>query len=351
MPKQNKSGSKPGAASPLKERPTKFFCMRCERSFDRRKYNFPVSQSPMYKENDGHVHICRHCVDEMFQHYKAVFGDEKMAIRRMCMKLDIYWNPAIYDAVYKANTTSSRIMSYISKSNLVQYKGKTFDDTLDEEAQLGINPTIMGITGENSDGEPIVNEEIIDFWGGGLAPSFYAELERRYKYWCGDTDRNSGELDVGEIAVIKQICMLEATINRDSALGKPIDKLVNSLNTMLGSANLKPIQKKEGVDAAAEATPFGVWIRKIENTRPISEPDPEFRDVDGIIKYVSIWFFGHLCKMLKIPNKYSQLYEEEMARLRVERPEYEGEDDEAVLEDIFERARAAESEDGDLNVE
>jgi hypothetical protein len=89
---------------------------------------------------------------------------------------------------------------------------------------------------------------------------------------------------------------------------------------------------------AVEATPYGVWLRKIENDHPIAEPAPELRDVDGIIKYITIWFFGHLCKMLKINNTYSQLYEEEMARLRVERPEYEGEEEESIFEDIFERA-------------
>ena len=133
---------------------------------------------------------------------------------------------------------------------------------------------------------------------------------------------------------------MEVTITRDTAAGKPIDKSINALNNLLGSANLKPVQKKrdESLDANVESTPFGVWIRKIENTRPISDPDPEFADVDSVIKYITVWFFGHICKMLKIENKYSRLYEEEMARLRVERPEYEGEDEEAVFEDIFTRA-------------
>ena len=163
-------------------------------------------------------------------------------------------------------------------------------------------------------------------------------------------------MDVGERAVIKQICMLEVTINRDTAQGKAIDRTVNSLNALLGSANLKPVQKKkdDSLDANTEATPFGVWIRKIENTRPISEPDPELKDVDGIIRYISVWFLGHLCKMLKIDNKYSRLYEEEMAKLRVERPEYEGEDEESVFEDIFNRSDALDENgqgQGDINDE
>lgn len=349
MPKQSKViCSKPGNALPVKERPDKYYCCRCTRTFTKQKGNFPASQSPMFKENDGFLPVCRHCVEEMYQHYKFVLDDERAAIRRICLKFDIYWSEQIYDMLNKLSTTQSRVLGYISKSNLRQFEGKTFDDTLDEEdIQLQqLNGTYMVSPIQPDDTSDIdvaldtdtfvLTQDIVDFWGSGLEPAFYRELERRRKYWCGDA---SEQMDVGELAVIKQICILEATINRDSADGKAIDRNVNALNALLGSANLKPVQKKtESADSVAEATPFGVWIRKIENTRPISEPDPELNDVDGIIKYISVWFLGHLCKMIKVDNKYSRLYEEEMARLRVDRPEYEGEDEESVFEDIFERA-------------
>ena len=348
MPKVSKvSASKPAAAAPVKEQPDKFYCVRCDRNFKMQRNNFPAAQSPMYKGNNGYIPVCRHCVDELYQHYKDVLGDEKAALRRICLKFDIYWSEQIYNMLYRANTSKSRVLSYISRANLQQFSEKTYDDTLDEES-IGLAQYSAQET-DSVQEEPAVSDAVIDFWGLGLSPSFYSELERRLKYWCGNS---TDGMDVGELAVIKQICMLEVTINRDIALGKPIDKSVNSLNSLLGSANLKPVQKKnDSADSAAESTPFGVWIRKIEDTRPIAEPDPELQDVDGIIKYITVWFFGHLCKMLKIENKYSRLYEEEMARLRVERPEYEGEDDEAVFEDIFDRARAAEDDQsgGDLS--
>lgn len=352
MPKVSKvassASSKPSAAAPVKVREVgKFYCTRCTRDFVRQKTNFPGVQSPIYRENGGYLTVCKHCVDDMFEQYKVALGDEKAALRRICMKFDIYWSEKIYAMVYKGNTTTSRVLSYISKANLFQFVNKTFDDTLDEELKLGVaaggvtHPADSQIT---EDEEIAVPGEVMEFWGSGFTPSFYTELERRFKYWCGDADRST--MDVSDCAVIRQICMLEVTITRDTAQGKSPDKSINMLNTLLGSANLKPIQKKEkeSLDAQAESTPFGVWIRKIENTRPIADPDPELQDVDGIIKYVSVWFFGHLCKMLGITNKYSRMYEEEMARLRVERPEYEGEDDESVLDDIFKRATAKEEE-------
>lgn len=157
------------------------------------------------------------------------------------------------------------------------------------------------------------------------------ELERRYRDW---TD-GANIADPTERSLYKQICILEATINRDSAQGKAIDKNVNALNTLLGSMNLKPTQKKDEADSSVDGTPFGVWIRRWENTKPIPEPDPELKDVDGIVRYISIWFLGHLCKMLGIKNTYCKLYEDEIAKMRIERPEYEDEDDETLFNDIF----------------
>lgn len=315
-------------------------------------------QSPLYKANEGYLPICKTCADEIYQQYREAMHDDKLAMRRVCMKFDVYWNEKIWDVVVRSSSAGTRVSGYITKSNLQQYNGKTFDDTLDEEFAARLTAsggtyvvkkdTALG-EGGNEDGtveeeDFELTQEIVDFWGGGLDPLFYRELEHRRQYWCGGRE---DEMDLGELAVIKQICVLEVTINRDVAEGKAVDRNMNTLNTLLGSANLKPVQKKDVADGVSESTPFGVWIRKIENERPISEPDPEFQDVDGIIKYITVWFLGHLCKMLKIKNKYAALYEEEMARLRVDRPEYEGEDEEEVLEDIFERAEAASEEGGE----
>lgn len=353
MPRQSKitTSSKPGRAAPIEPQPDMFYCVRCTRSFTKRKGNFPASQSSLYRGNGGFLPVCRHCVDEIYEHYLSVLGEEKAAMRRVCMKFDIYWSEKIFEQINRSNTTNSRILSYVSKSNLVPNTGKTYDDTLDEERALQFTTAVMA---DGSDDDAfIVTNEMVDFWGAGMSEQFYAELEKRYKYWRGDTAKRSEGMSVSELselAFVKQICMLEATIIRESAMGKPIDKYTNSLNTLLGSANLKPIQQKEkdDLDASIEAMPFGSWIRKIENTRPIAEPDPEFKDVDGIAKYVSTWFLGHLCKMLKIENKYSHLYEDEMARLRVDRPEYEGEDEDTIMEDIFERASRAETEEDEI---
>ena len=331
--------SRPGDPKPVREKPSKYICTRCGKEFKIQKGNFPATQSPLFRENGGYLTICGHCVDDLYDHYKSVLGGGMEAIHRLCMKLDIYWNPKIYATLNKSNTTGSRIKTYISRTNLNSYIGKSYDDTLDEAAEvndgLAFAPEMPAEprAEDEEECEYTVEPEVMEFWGSGFSPEAYRDLETRYANWTADL---AAEPDKSTEALYKQICILEYTISRNAAAGKPIETTVNALNNVLGSANLKPVQQKDDTsDAEFEGMPFGVGIKMCENRRPIPKPHPELEDVDGVVRYISIWFLGHLCKMLGIRNTYCRLYEEEMQRLRVEREISEDEDDESAFDDIF----------------
>lgn len=162
----------------------------------------------------------------------------------------------------------------------------------------------------------------------------YAELERRKKYYLSRL-KNQGELDVGTEILIRQICNLEVNIARDSAVGKSIEKSVNTLNNLLGSMNMKPAQRRDDeLEAEMSSTPMGVWIYRFENKRPLPEVDEDLKDVNHLKKYIFTWM-GHLCKMLGVQNGYTKMYEAEIDRLRVDKPEYDGDDDEALLSQAY----------------
>lgn len=313
----------------------KFYCCRCGRAYSRQKGYFPVSHSPMYR-GSGHIPMCNDCVEDMYDEYRAELRSDREAMRRMCMKLDLYWSNAIFDMVERTSGVHSRIRNYIGKTNLVRYIDKTFDDTLSEEASLCIVKAEPVVYENDTEEEACVEygpitQDIIDFWGSGYTPSFYLELERRYKDWTGDETVT----DPSERSLYKQICLLEATITRDSAQGKAIDKNVNALNTLLGSMNLKPAQKKEDADVELERMPLGVGIQKWEYSRPLPETPKEKRDVRSTIKNITTWYLGHACKMVGIRNSYCKMYEDAMDELRIKRPEYDDEDDDTVLSDIL----------------
>lgn len=317
-------------------------CRKCGHAYGRLKGYFPVNYGSLYK-GVGYLPYCRNCVDELYEIYLAESKSSELAVRQVCRKLDLYWNKGIFANVERKNSNRSMMTAYLAAINIPKYAGKSYDDTMKESGGLWS----FGSVSSEQDIEPEVNdkyddvsvppEDIKSFWGPGYSDSMYWELDARYSYWLKQYPEDY-ELTIGEMALLRQVCNLEITIAHNRSQNKSIEKEVNSLNSLLGNMNLRPDKKKNAEGNLNESTPFGVWIRKIEDTRPISEPDPSFKDVDGIRKYITVWFFGHLCKMLKINNSYSKLYEDEMARLRVERPEYEGEDDDAIIEDIFNRA-------------
>lgn len=314
-------------------------CRKCGVAYGRLKGNFPISYAQLHK-GVGYLPYCRSCVDSMYDAYLAECGDTKRAVRQMCRKLDLYWNEKSFEAVEKTTSNRSMMTGYIARVNGLKQAGKSYDDTLREEnamwewnTTLGSEPTPQPVSHQH-EAEDAVNvievpEDVIEFWGSDFEPEFVMKLDKRYKQWT-----DGAELDKGSVSLYKQICILEEMINRDAAEGKPVDKNMNMLNTLLGSLNQKPVQKKEA-DSSSDNTTFGEWIRKWENLRPIPEPDPELRDVDGIVRYITVFFFGHLARMLGIKNAYSKLYDEEIAKLRVDRPEFDGDDDETMFNEIF----------------
>lgn len=317
----------------IKTPPPTYLCTMCGRMYEQQTY-FPQSISLLYKCNDGHITVCKDCVTELYNQYRDMFNSSKEAVRRVCEKFDIYYSDAIYEASIDEEKTKSPMLTYISKSIASKGGSRTYDDTHSDD--VADSKTILTI----SDNDPIPPETVA-FWGEGYTASFYRAMQREYNRLCGGDD---SVYQPAEIIMIKDICRLQATIEKESAEGRPIDKNVNALHTLLGAMNLKPAQQKDASeDGSAEMTPFGVWIRKIENTRPISEPLPEWKDVDGIVKYITVWFFGHLCKMLKINNRYAALYEEEVAKYSVNRPEYSEDEEDDMYDNIFERANAEEA--------
>lgn len=319
-------------------------CRKCGNAYGRQKGYFPTSYGFLYK-GTGYLPYCKTCVDSMYDSYFAICKDARKAARQMCRKLDLYWNESIFDYVERKNTNRTIMTAYIVRANTSQYVGKCYDDTLMEEGNLwsdldlppkiNIQNQVIQNNDKQMDSDSVeVDPDIVEFWGADFAPEFLLRLDKRYKKWTNGQD----DLDQGAVSLFKHICILEETIAMDSAAGRSVDKNMNTLNTLLGSLNLKPVQKKTEMDAAIEGTPFGVWIDRWEHKRPIPEPDPMLKDVDGIVKYITVWFYGHIAKTLGIPNVYCEMYEKEMEKMKVDRPEAFDEDvddDESIFNSIF----------------
>lgn len=329
-------------------------CKRCGRAYGQMKGNFRPSYAPLYR-GSGFLPYCNECVEKMFTDYLSETKDSKMSTRQMCRKLDLYWSDKIFNVVAASNTNRSLMTAYISKINNAYYAGKSYDDTLREDGSLWtfgkIEESATDSSNQNDskqqedDVNPVIDrqgdddyeptDDVIAFWGPGYSNSMYRELQDRWDYYMSKF-LGDQSIDIGTELLIKQICNLEIDINRDRVSGKPVDKYIGQLNQLLGSLNFKPAQKKEEAsENGYDTTPFGVWIERWERERPVPEIDDDLKDVNKLKRYIDIWFRGHLAKMLGIKNGMSTMYEEEIKRLRIEKPEFDDEDDESYVYDFF----------------
>lgn len=128
---------------------------------------------------------------------------------------------------------------------------------------------------------------------------------------------------------------LQAQKALESGSATEFDKLMKTLSTLMGDANVKPNQtsaENNGIES------WGEWVRKIEETRPILAPTEEFIDVDGIGKYIKKWFTKHFERVFDLDNSpvEDDLKEEEFSLEKLREEAMQEEDIEIDFSDSLE---------------
>lgn len=136
--------------------------------------------SPLYKGNGGRGTVCRNCVDAMYREYRKNYSEED-TIRRICMKFDIYYSPAIVESTRSLNERWTRMAQYTRQANLGGNNGRTYDNTIDEELQQQALLEEARRKGEAK--EFVVTKDVISSWGPGFTDEEYALLENELANW------------------------------------------------------------------------------------------------------------------------------------------------------------------------
>lgn len=318
---------RPKGSKNKKKDNTIYTCSCCGKEYSSRLTNFPHNSYKAYEANDHLMSICNSCVEQIFQDYVQQLGSEKLAVRRMCMLFNYYYKEKIYDAAVQSLSATQTLMNkYIKLCNLVQYKNKTFDDTLREENSL--LPIAMSAEEVEEKTGKQISPQTIELFGEGLPPEDYVYLQMQYDDWTQRHEHNTKAQE----ELFKNLSFAQLNILKAQKNGGRVGDAMKAFQDLLGAANLKPSQNVE--DSVAETNTFGTLIKKWEDEEPIAEPAEEWKDVDGIVRYITVFFLGHLCKMMGLKNRYSKLYEEEMKKYSVTKPEYE-DDDEALFDAVF----------------
>ena len=310
---------------------SEFYCCCCGKKYTKQKGNFPFSNSPLFAGNMSYVPICKNCIEKYFITLTDFFsGNEEKAMDRMCQVCDWYYNDDIMAATRKISSDRSRVGAYPSKAQLPQNKsrGTTYLDTIKDRASVNINDFSDYEEAREDLAELKVKKKTISMFGMGYSMEQYKFLQEQFDDWTGRCECKTKAQE----ELFKNLCIAQLNIQIAQQTGGKVKDAMDTFQSLLGSANLKPVQNND--NALADSQSFGTLIKKFEEEKPIPEPDPEWKDVDGIVKYSTVYFLGHLCKMIGVKNSYARMYDEEMAKYRVEKPQYEG-DDEALFDAVF----------------
>jgi len=300
--------------------------------------------------------LCLSCLNwknksnQFFISYNKWHSDGKLPYCKTCLKsgldednyttvveiLRVVDKPFLPDYWEKAKKDSKDTLGVYLKNINFNHKYDTYADSIFDKKNEQVfkdNPDQSkdededkkGYSPEDIEEVEFTKEEmeyLIDFWGGGLTKEEYTFLQKEYEKLTSTYDSDSS---YAMEMLFQEASHQRLTIKRKRENSEPVDKELKTLQDLLGSANIKPNQET-GANAAEQES-FGTLLKKYENERPTPEPDPQWKDVDGIRKYIQVFFLGHLCKMMGIQNEYAQMYEEEIAKYTVEPPTHENDDE------------------------
>jgi hypothetical protein len=172
--------------------------------------------------------------------------------------------------------------------------------------------------------------EIKKLFGAGYTEGEYIFLQDQYDDWRARTQVDSKSQET----YVVQICSQLLDIDKDRKAGKDVSNKLKTLDTLMNSANLQPKQNVN--NAAIDSLTMGQMIEKFENERPIPEPDPEFRDVNRIGKYIRVWFSGWLAKAMGFKNVNTKECEDYIKQYQVENPsQVQDEESEEIYSTLF----------------
>lgn len=306
----------------------KFVCSCCGKEYNTQKGNFPVSNSILYKGNNGYITVCRSCVDKYYLQLIGFYnGDDEQALEHCCSVFDWYYAPEISEITKKTMKGTSRVILYPSKMGLItfQRKGTTYLDTLRQKyAEKAITEETITESRETNNSEKLqgIEQKTIDFFGANYTPDEYRFLEKEYNDW---TSRYPCDTKAKE-EIFKNLAIAQVVVRRAQKEGssKTINEAMRTFQDLLGTANIKPNQDKEVI---SDQDTFGTWIKKLENQHPIPEARGEWKDPDGVKKMVDTFFMGHLSNVLHVNNDMAEAYKEEMEKYTVKPPKYDDMDD------------------------
>lgn len=308
-------------------------CTKCKDALT--EYNMISMPNNMFGDN---LPLCKNCLKELYDSYVTQYRNngfvapENKALKRICMMFNLYYSEDNVNSSRKyseSNPVYGLLTSYLRTVKFVKNSGKTFDDTINEEAEEAFQVQKFS-KADKKTVEKNIDEKTIKLFGAGFSEEDYIFLREQYDDWTMRHECNTKSQE----EMFKQICFTQLALLKATRTKQDTKDLNATFLKQLEAAKLQP--KQNASETVADTQTFGTLIDKWENTRPIPEVDDSLKDVDKIGKYINIFFRGHLSKMVGIKNDYCKAYDNFMKKYSVTRPEYDSEgSSEALFDAVF----------------
>ena len=263
-----------------------YVCCQCNERFTSLT-QFYKTYSGLYA-GTGYLPICKNCFSKLFDSYIDKYGDVRKAMQRICMAFDLYYNDSIFDTCNYG--TNVMLGNYIKRLNMAQYKGRTFDTTLDEGFEF--NKNVVSDTKKKNSSEIKKQEEQevdeispadIEKWGIGFEKVDYDILNSHYKL----LKTANPNCDSNQEIFINDLCYTKMQQMKAVRKGEVDDynKLTDSYRKSFTQAGLKTVRDSN----INEEFTIGVNVETIEKYTPAEyyKNKELYRDFDNIGDYIN----------------------------------------------------------------
>lgn len=288
---------------------------------------------------NGYFPVCKECLLAMAEQRtkpRQEPNETRESVKKTLRYMDKPYIDSLYTAMEKnigddaGMRKKHSIFSamIVQLNSLPQWKGKTYADS-----EFGVDDEESNAVEDTKKNQMLIKKAKKTF-GSQYAPDDLLWLENRYeKYVAKYSVEQMSQETLFQMLVCQE---LEARQLRQTGKStKDIDKSI--LDTM-ASLGIKPSQSN--LDALTDSKTFGellnIWENDYDNGNPLPTlPDPELEDVDHIGKYITVFFTGHLAKMMGVKNTVASIYDKFMKKFTVHKKETNDDEEEELFNQIF----------------
>ncbi len=263
---------------------TTYVCYQCNEHFTSLT-QFYKSYSDLYART-GYLPICKNCLGELFDSYVEKYRDVRKAMQRICMAFDLYYSDSIFDTCNDG--TSAILGNYIRRLNMKQYKGKTFNNTLDEgfefnKASTSKKKNVPEVQEQDEQEVDEIDPADIEKWGIGFENVDYGILNSHYRL----LKTANPNCDSNQEIFITDLCYTKMQQMKAVREGRVDDynKLTDSYRKSFTQAGLKTVRDS----SINEEFTIGVNAETIEKYTPAEyyKNKELYHDFDNIGNYIN----------------------------------------------------------------